>query len=123
MGKILWTPLFLSMLLFAQSERANLTGTVSDPSGAPIGNATVSVIHLGTNTTATVKTTPGGDYNVSNLSPGRYRVEMSAVGFKRFVREDVTLTAAGTLRLDAELSLGQVTETVQVSAAVTQIQT
>ena len=58
-----------------------------------------------------------------NLSPGRYRVEVSAAGFKRFVREDVTLTAAGTLRLDAQLSLGQLTETVQVTAAVAQIQT
>ena len=123
MVKVLWALLLLPAPLFAQSERANLTGTVSDPSGAPIGNATVSVVHLSTNTTATVKTTPGGDYNVSNLSPGLYRVEISAVGFKRFVREDVTLTAAGTVRLDAELSLGQVTETVQVSAAVTQIQT
>src|SRR5882724_7669887 len=116
--------LFLgATLLFAQSERANLTGTVSDPTGAPVAGVTVSVIHLATNTTATVMTTAGGDYNASNLSPGLYRVEISANSFKRFVQEDVTFTAAGTVRLDAQLSLGQVSETVQVSAAVTQIQT
>jgi outer membrane receptor protein involved in Fe transport len=123
MPKILWSLFILTAVLLAQSERANLTGSVTDPSGAPIASATVIVIHLDTNTTAAVKTTPGGDYNVSNLSPGRYRVEMSAGGFKRFVREDVTLTAAGTVRLDAQLSLGQLTETVQVTAAVAQVQT
>src|ERR1041385_6968194 len=75
MRKILWASLLLTMVLLAQSERANLTGFVIDPSGAPIASASVTVIHLDTNTTAMVKTTPGGDYNVSNLSPGRYRVE------------------------------------------------
>ena len=79
--------------------------------------------HLATNTTSSATTTTGGGYNVSNLSPGQYRVEISAPGFKRFVQEDVTLTAAGTVRLDAQLSLGQVTETVEVAAAVAQVQT
>jgi len=46
-------------LLFAQSERANLTGTVSDPSGAPVAGVTINVIDLATNTTATVRTTAG----------------------------------------------------------------
>src|SRR6476469_3955402 len=119
MRKTIWA-LLLSSILLAQSERANLTGSVSDPSGAPIANASVSVVHTDTNTTATVRTTTAGDYNVSNLSPGRYRVEVAAAGFKRFVREDVTLPAAGTVRLDAQLSLGQLTETVQVTAAVAQ---
>jgi hypothetical protein len=124
MAKNLRVVLFLmATLLFGQSERANLTGTVSDPSGAAIAGATVNATHLATNTTATVRTTAGGDYNVPNLSPGRYTVEVSAPGFKRFLQADVTLTAAGTVRLDAQLQLGQLSETVQVSAAVTQIQT
>src|SRR5213593_1613778 len=124
MGKSLYVVLFLmATLLFAQSERANLTGTVSDPSGAAIAGATVNATHLATNTTAIVRTTAGGGYNVPNLSPGRYTVEVSAPGFKRFLQADVTLTAAGTVRLDAQLTLGQLSETVQVSAAVTQIQT
>src|SRR5947207_15999696 len=89
-------PFLLATLLWAQTERANLTGTVSDPSGAPIAGASVTVTHLATNTTTAVKTTAVGDYNVSNLSPGRYRVEVSAPGFKRSLQEDVTLTAAGT---------------------------
>src|SRR5260370_18331981 len=116
-------PFLFATLLFAQTERANLTGTVSDPSGAPIAGAAIKVTHLATNTTTSVRTTAVGDYNVSNLSPGRYTVEFSAPGFKRSVQEDVTLTAAATLRLDAQLQLGQLTETVQVSAVVSQVQT
>jgi hypothetical protein len=110
MGKSLYVVLYvvlflMATLLFAQSERANLTGTVSDPSGTAIAGATVNATHLATNTTATVRTTAGGDYNVPNLSPGRYTVEISAPGFKRFLQADVTLTAAGTVRLDAQLTL------------------
>ncbi len=49
-------------------------------------------------------------------------MEISATGFKRFLQENITLTASGTVRLDARLQLGQLTETVEVSTAVTQIQ-
>ena len=88
MVKHLWAaPFLLATLLLGQSERANLTGSVTDPSGAPIAGVTVSVVHLATNTTATVRTTAGGDYNATNLSPGRYRVEISASGFKRLCRK------------------------------------
>lgn len=112
----------LATLLLAQTERGNITGSVSDPTGAVIAGAEVKVTHLATNTTANARTTAAGDYNVSNLSPGQYRVEISAAGFKRFLQENITLTAAGTVRLDAQLQLGQVSETVEVSGAVTQIQ-
>ena len=77
----------------ARTKRTRESHWVCYPTRAALPSPTprVSVIHLATNTTATVRTTPAGDYNVSNLSPGRYRVEISAAGFKRFVQEDVTL--------------------------------
>ena len=103
MCKVLMLLPLLATLLSAQSERGNITGTVSDPTGAVIGGAEVKVTNRATNTTANARTTAAGDYNVSNLSPGEYRVEISATGFKRFLQEDVTLTAAGTVRLDAQL--------------------
>ena len=86
MNKILnVAPFLFATLLFAQTERANLTGTVSDPSGAPIAGAAIKVTHLATNTSTTVRTTAVGDYNVSNLAPGTYTIEFSAPGFKRSV--------------------------------------
>jgi len=116
-------PLLFATLLPAQTERANLTGSVRDQSGGVIGGAELKVTNVGTNTTTTVRTTSTGDYNVSNLLPGQYRVEISAEGFKRYLQDNVILTAAGTVRLDAQLPLGQVAETVEVSTAVAQVQT
>src|SRR5262249_404283 len=70
-----------------------------------------------------VQSTSAGDYNAANLSPGKYRIEISASGFKRFVQDNVTLTAGNTVRADAQLQIGQVSDTIEISAAAAQIQT
>jgi hypothetical protein len=108
-------------LVYAQTERGNITGMVSDPTSAVIAGATVTATNRATNTTATAVSTAAGEYNLPNLAPGEYRVEVSAPGFKRYLRERVTLTAAGTVRIDAQLEVGQVSESIEVSAAVSQI--
>jgi hypothetical protein len=112
-----------SGLLLAQTERGNITGMVADPSGAAVAGASVTITNRATNTTITLTSNTSGEYNAPSLSPGNYRVEISAPGFKRFVQETVTLTAGNTVRLDAPLQVGQVSETVEVSANVVQIQT
>ena len=115
-------------LLFAigswgQTERGNITGAVADPSGAAVAGASIVITHHSTNTATTVATTAAGEYNAPNLMPGEYRVEVTARGFKRFVQERVVVAAASTVRLDAQLQIGQVSETVEVRADLTQIQT
>ncbi|MBI1786578.1 MAG: carboxypeptidase regulatory-like domain-containing protein [Acidobacteria bacterium] len=119
----LWMVLLAAAGVWAQTERGNITGAVADPSGAAVAGATVTITHRATNTTIGVSTTTAGDYNAPNLTPGDYRIEVSAPGFKRFVQDRVTVTAAGTVRVDASLQVGQVTETVEVRADVTQVQT
>lgn len=108
---------------FAQTERGNITGVVTDPTGAAIPGASVTITNRATNLGEHVVSTSNGDYNAPNLSPGVYRIEVTAQGFKRFLQDNVTLTAAGTVRLDAVLQIGQVSETVEVSAAALQLQT
>src|SRR5262249_39066333 len=76
-----------------------------------------------TNAAVNVTTTSAGEYNVPNLSPGNYRVEIGASGFKRFAQDNVVLNAAGTVRVDAQLAVGAVSETVEVQALDAQIQT
>ncbi len=115
--------LCIASVLLAQSERGNITGTVSDPSGAAVPDAQVAITNRATNNVVNIPVTQRGDYSAPSLPPGNYRIEVTAPGFKRFVQDNVTLTAAGTIRLDLQLQLGQVSDTVEVTTAVAQIQT
>jgi len=108
---------------FAQSERGNISGLVTDPGGASIAAATVTVVHVSTNATSTATTTGSGDFNVPNLLPGQYRLEVSSAGFKKNVQSNVVLAASGSVRIDIQLQLGQVSETVEVQASAQVLQT
>ncbi len=107
----------------AQSERGNITGIVTDPTGAAIPAAELSIVHRDTNAMTKVVTTGTGEYNVPNLLPGVYRIEVLAAGFKRFVQQNVVVSASTTVRLDAQLQLGPVSEQVEVTATVATVQT
>ncbi|HYM10801.1 MAG TPA: TonB-dependent receptor [Bryobacterales bacterium] len=108
--------------VWAQTERGNITGQVKDPSGAAIPGAEVSAVQTATNVRTVAQSTTAGEYNIP-VPPGVYRVTVTAAGFKRYVHDNVTLAAASTVRLDAVLELGTLSESVEVSADVAQIQT
>ena len=91
--KILLALTFLPMLAFGQSERGNIAGVVVDVSGAAIPAVPVVITNVNTNFYEHVTTTSNGEYNAPNLVPGTYRVEVTASGFKRFVAQNVILTA------------------------------
>ncbi|MGC2272439.1 MAG: TonB-dependent receptor, partial [Candidatus Sulfotelmatobacter sp.] len=109
---------------FGQELGATLTGTVTDPSGALVAGATV-VVH--SNDTGldvrTVTTSSTGNFNITNLSAGRYRVTVKNAGFQTYVANNVILNVAQKHTLDAQLQAGQVSETVEVTAENTPIQT
>jgi hypothetical protein len=107
----------------AQSERGNITGIVTDPTGAAIAGAELSVVHRDTNATTNTVATGSGEYNVPNLLPGAYRIEITSAGFKRFVQQNINVSAATTVRIDAQLQLGQVTEAVEITSTAATIQT
>src|SRR5215472_10694310 len=115
--------LFFSALLLAQSERGNITGVVTDSTGAVVPNTSVVITNRATNIPLSVTTTSAGDYNAPNLAPGSYQIVISASGFKRFVENGVTLTAGSTARVDARLEIGAVGESVEVQATAVQLQT
>jgi hypothetical protein len=121
--KLLFTFLALAAAACAQSERGAITGLVTDSTGAVVAGASVEILNRATNAVVRVSTTTAGEYNAANLPPADYKVQVAASGFKRFAQENITLTAGGTVRVDAQLQLGQVNETVEVSAAVAQVQT
>jgi len=109
--------------LYAQSERGNITGIVTDPTGATVAGAQLTLIHRNTNTTTRAVSTGSGEYNLPSLQPGAYKIEISSSGFKRFVQQNLTVSAGSTVRVDATLQLGQVSDSIEITAAAATIQT
>ena len=107
--------------LFCQTERGNITGQVRDASGAGIPGAELIATHVSTGLQTKTQSTAAGDYNIP-IQPGRYRVTVTAAGFKRYLHDNVIVATSSTVRLDAVLEIGAVSESVEVKAEVAQIQ-
>lgn len=113
----------VSIAAFAQSDVGSIVGFARDPSGAVVPNAKVTIKNEGTNEEHTVATDPQGHYTVTNLLPGYYSMTAEASGFKRFESLHNKLEANSTIALDADMTVGQTTETVEVSATAEVLQT
>jgi hypothetical protein len=108
---------------FGQAVTATLLGSVSDVSGGVIPGASVVITEVNTGIVRRVATSEAGLYTQPYLPPGVYKVEIEREGFKRFVREGVVVNVASTVRVDATLEPGAVTEVVNVSAEAPVLQT
>jgi hypothetical protein len=102
---------------------ATIQGTVTDPSGAVIPGAEVTVTNKDTGAVNQQKTTKSGFYSISPLPAGSYTVSVSARGFKTLVRPNVTVNGMQVLGLNLMMSLGAQTQTVTVSAAPPPLET
>jgi hypothetical protein len=107
----------------AQVQNGQFAGVVTDPSGAAIANASVTVTNLGTNRTVTAVTSQSGSYNVGELQIGNYSVAVEAKGFRKTLRSNVVANAGVVTHLDFKMELGQASETVEVSGEAPAIQT
>src|SRR5262245_21607738 len=101
---------------FAQVHTASLTGLVTDPQGGVVDNALVMAKHKATNIEQTARSDASGYYSFVSLPVGVYTLTVEYKGFKKAVREDVTLEVGQKARLDFSLEVGAVTESVQVVA-------
>ena len=108
--------------VLCQSELGNITGVVKDLSGAVVGGAEVSATFIATNLQTKTLTTTAGEFNIP-VSPGDYKVTVTAPGFKRYERENVGVSTASTVRLDVQLVVGGVNESVVVRSDIAQVQT
>src|SRR5262245_46298307 len=97
----------------AQVDRATLSGVVSDTNGGVLPGVTVAVTNLATNVVSRQTTTETGAYQVVNLIPGRYQIEVELSGFKKS-SQVITLEVGQRARLDVELAVGSFAETVTV---------
>ena len=108
---------------YSQEVRASLVGQVTDPSGAPIAGATVTATNLATNFTVTAKSNESGQYSTPYLAPGNYEMTAENTGFKKYVRKDLILQAGDKARVDIKLEVGELTQSVTVTEATSQLQT
>ena len=109
--------------LCAQSTTGAIVGTVTDPSGAIIAGATVTITNMGTNIAVKTTTDASGEYVVTPLEVGKYSVAVEATGFKRSIRSDVQVNVQDRVRVDGRLEVGQASETVEVQAAAPVLET
>ena len=105
----------LSSLLLAQTYQGRILGSVTDPSGAVVSGAKVTITNTATGISRTLTTTAAGDYNAPNLEPGPYTVTAEAPSFKRSQRAGLQLEVAKDVRVDFKLDPGAINETVTVS--------
>src|SRR5215510_10395430 len=108
--------LFSATIVFAQSERGVITGTVSDPTNAVISGANIVVTNAETSARYETISTETGNYTLAQLPSGMYQLSVELPGFKKYVRQGLTVQAAQIIRIDAALEIGSNAESVTVAA-------
>src|SRR5215831_19110725 len=125
-GRVLITTLVVlvwSLALFAQGNFGRILGRVTDPTGAVLPGATISIIDKDRGLARTVTTDEAGQYNAPTLIPGTYTVRVEFPGFKTLDRGNVVVEVGQEIRVDLTIQPGQQSETVTVNEAVPLVDT
>jgi len=120
--RISLSPLLLAALMFAQTDRGSITGTIADPAGAVVGAAAVEVRNVETGATYQVGSSATGNY-VVQLPAGAYEMTVNVPGFKKYVRKNLVVPVAQTLRIDVALEIGSNAESITVTDAAPLLKT
>uniref|UniRef100_Q02CJ0 TonB-dependent receptor n=1 Tax=Solibacter usitatus (strain Ellin6076) TaxID=234267 RepID=Q02CJ0_SOLUE len=115
--------LICASAMFAQRDLATLVGTVIDPSGGVVGNAKVTITENETGQVYTLLTSSGGEFVRPALKPSTYSVKVSAPGFRTAEQKDILLKAGERTGISIALTVGDVGQTVEVTAAAPLLQT
>src|ERR1700723_3511897 len=122
-------PVFLLMLLYAftsaafcQLTTADILGTVTDPTGAVVPNAKVTLTNLGTNQTRAGQSNSSGEYTFTLLPVGHYSVTIIAAGFQKSVTKDLAVEAGDRARNDVHLAPGSESTVIEVTASTPLLQ-
>jgi hypothetical protein len=121
---ILLSAAFLMVLAaVAVGQEATVLGTVTDPSGAAVPNATITVTNTDTGVERTLPSNGDGQYVAPDLNIGHYNVRASATGFKVAEQKNLVLAVGDRLRVDFKLQVGNAQETITVEANAVTVQT
>ncbi len=123
---LLLAVLFLGLLsapLFGQAVSGTILGTVTDPTGASVPNAQITIVLTGQSAMRAAVTNESGNFTQPDLPPGSYTVSFVVPGFKKEIRENIEVLTNTTTRVDATLATGSTSESVTVTDAPPQLQT
>src|SRR5580704_1416133 len=117
-------PALLSLgAMYAQGELATITGEVTDTAAAVMPGVNVTVRNVDTNIARTIQTNAEGYYTITNLPPGTYELIAEKQGFRAYHETGIVLATGQELRSDIPLSVGAVSESVEVTAQVAPLNT
>src|SRR5207248_6320751 len=108
--------LFSAVAIYAQGDRGSITGPVSDPAGAVVPNASIQAKNVATGATYQAATSNTGSYTLAELPAGTYELTVSVDGFKKYVREGLTIQVAQIARIDIRLEVGATSDSVTATA-------
>ena len=114
--KVLCTFVMFSALVWAQSFQGSLRGRVTDPKDAVVPLAKVTATEAATGVSSSTVTNGQGQYSFPALNPSTYTLTVEAPGFKKLEKKDIIISTQTAVNADAMLELGQVTETINVTA-------
>src|SRR5579864_1226965 len=120
--KLFAVVLLLTALPLIGQTLGEITGRISDPTGAGVPAAKLTLTNVATNAMRTTLSTDAGDYTFPSVPPGMYRIKMEHAGFKNTTIDNVEVQVQQTVRLDFTLQIGQVTESVEVSGVADLLQ-
>lgn len=113
----------LAAAVFAQRDLGTILGTITDAQGGVIAGAKVNITEEATGIKYTVETNQSGEYIRPLLKPGTYSIEAEATGFKKTVQRGITLTAGDRTAINLQLAVGEVTQSVEITASAPALQT
>ena len=112
---LIGTVTICAMNLLAQTTTALLRGTVSDPSGAPVPAAQITITNTATGLTRNASSNDAGDYVIADIPYGPYEIAVVKQGFQRLNRTGVQLNVGDRTTIDLQLSVGAVSDTITVT--------
>ncbi|MFB3825428.1 MAG: TonB-dependent receptor domain-containing protein [Bryobacteraceae bacterium] len=122
-ARLLFPIVLAAASCYGQTVTGSLVGHVSDPSAAGVAGAKVTATEVARGVTRQTATNEAGNYTITSMDPGVYKIQIEQSGFKTFVRDTVEVAINSTVRVDASLVVGGVTETIVVTAEAVALKT
>ena len=122
-GQVVLIAALSALPLMGQGDRGQITGTVTDASGAVVPNAQIAAVQKTTNSSYKTESTSAGAFTLNSLPLGEYSVTVEKQGFKTYIANAVTVTAGGSTGLNVVLQIGATTQSVEITASAQVLQT